>query len=258
MVRTAKASGFVLLLALIALAAAELLLRGPLRVTSAGDLASPYVAALRFLHGQNPYPSANFQAAWHNAGAPANFYVGDSGQHTIYPPTALLVMAPLAALPWPWAVRCFVWGCTLGYLGIVWLLARLVATNWKSLRRLGFVAFALGIAPVHTGINQGNLSILVFVLCGYALYLAYMHDGTTGGILLAIACCIKPASALAAVLIVLLYRRKKSVLAFLAASALIAGCTALVLLHIGPLWWVDYQTNLAFLFGPTGAANFAT
>lgn len=47
MTKTQKAPVFALPLLLIALAGAEFLLRGPLRVTSAGDLASPYVAALR-------------------------------------------------------------------------------------------------------------------------------------------------------------------------------------------------------------------
>jgi hypothetical protein len=258
MIGTAKTTGFALLLFLVALAGAELLFRGPLRVTSAVDMASPYVSALRFIHSENPYPSDDFLAQWHRAGAPDNWSVDNSGQHPIYPPTALLVVAPLAELPWTWAVRCYVWACTFGYLGMVWLFSRLVGDNWRSLRRLGFIAFALGVSPVYAGIDKGNLSIMVFILCGYAMYLAFFRDGPACGVLLALGFCVKPTSALAAVLIVLLYRRIESFLAFLGVSALIAGCTAIVISHVSPLWKADYQSNLRFLFGPNGAATFAT
>jgi hypothetical protein len=260
--RTNEAIAFAVLLCLVTLAGAELLLRGPLRVTSAGDMASPYLSALRFIHGQNPYPSNDTIARWHGPGGPVNLSVDAAGWQPIfpptYPPTALLVVAPLAELPWAWAIRCYAWACILGYLGLVWLLSRLVGDTWRSWKRLGFAAFALAISPIQAGITQGNLSILALVLCGYALYLAYMGDHPACGILLALGFCVKPTSALAAVLIVLLYGRKKCVLVFLAVSALMAGCAAIVMFHINPHWKADYQNNLGFLFGPNGGANFTT
>ena len=257
MTTTYKTAGFAVLLFLVMLAGVELLVRGPLFPT-AGDLASPYVSAIRFIHGENPYPSDNFMTLLHSAGAPESLSVNESGQHPIYPPTTLLVLAPLAELPWAWAVHCYVWACTFAYLGLVWLLSRLVADTWGSWRRLGFIAFALAISPIHTAIHHGNPTIMVFLLCGYALYCARLRDSTISGIFLALGFCVKPTTALAAVLIVLLYGRIKSVLAFLGASALIVGCTAIAMSHIGPLWKTDYQNNLRLFFGRNGPNNFAT
>jgi hypothetical protein len=99
---------------------------------------------------------------------------------------------------------------------------------------------------------------MVFLLCGYALYCARLRDSTISGIFLALGFCVKPTTALAAVLIVLLYGRIKSVLAFLGASSLIVGCTAIAMSHIGPLWKTDYQNNLRLFFGRNGPNNFAT
>jgi hypothetical protein len=149
--------------------------------------------------------------------------------------------------------------CTLGYLGLVYLLARLVGDGWLSLRRLGFVAFASGnlVRPCcnRTKLTPARWSL---ILCGYALYLAYGGDVPVAcGILLSIAFCVKPASALAAVAIILLYRRTKSAVVFLAASALVAGIAAGAMLHISPQWKSDYQDNLQVLFHQNGAADFA-
>jgi len=257
MTTTHKTAGLAILFFLVILAGSELLVRGPL-FTNTADLASPYVSAVRFIHDENPYPSKNFLANWHDAGALRNMTVDKSDQHPIYPPTALFILAPLAELPWTWAAHGYVWACTFGYLGLVWLLSRLVANRWSSWRRLGFIAFALALSPIHTAIHYGNPSIMVFLLCGYALYSARHRDSTTSGILIALGFCVKPTTALAAVVIVLLYGRIRSVLSFLGASASIVGCTVILMNHIGPLWWADYRYNLSFMFGPEGAANFAT
>jgi hypothetical protein len=254
--KTTQTAAIAALLALVALAGTELLLRGTLRASKGTDLAAVYISALRLRHHENPYPFKDFLNQWHEAGAPADETIDDSGQHPIYPPTALVVMAPLAKLSWPWAIRCYAWACTLGYLGLVYLLARLVGNGWRSLRRLGFIAFALGISSVHAGIGQANPSAMVLVLCGYALYLAYGGDRVACGILLSLAFCVKPASALATVAIILLYGRIRSALTFLGVSALITSCAALAMLHVDQQWRTDYQSNLQALFHHNGAADF--
>lgn len=187
-----------------------------------------------------------------------NRSVDDSGQRPIYPPTALVVMAPLAKIGWPRAVLLYVWACTFGYFGLVWILSGHAGDSWISLRRVGFVAFALGLSPVHAGINQANLSILVFLLSGYALYLAWIRYELVAGVLLALGFCMKPTSAMAVVTVLVLYGRRRSILAFLGVSGAIAGCAAMLLSHIDSGWRLDYAKNLQFLFGPNGAASFWT
>jgi hypothetical protein len=99
---------------------------------------------------------------------------------------------------------------------------------------------------------------LVFILSGYAIYLAWVRHEVASGILLALGFCVKPTSAVAVVPLLVLYGRKKSILTFLGASALITSCAALVMSRINPVWKLDYANNLQFLFGPDGAASFWT
>lgn len=258
MTKSSTTFKFIVLVSIVLLAGVELFLRGPLRVTRAGDFASTYVSTLQFIHGQNPYSPKDFLVRWHAAGAPQKYSLDDFIQHPIYPPTALVIFAPLAKLSWPWALRCYTWSCTLGYLGLIWLLARLVADSWRSLSRLGFVAFALAISPIQAAITQGNVSAMAFILCGYALYLAYFRDQPISGILLAVAFCAKPTTAIAAVGMLLLCRRTKSMLAFVCVSGFIAGVAAVAMLKINAVWKIDYQGNLHMLFGHNGAADFAS
>ena len=254
--RTPKAAELALLASLVVLAGAELLIRGPMRQGKGQDLAAPYVSALRFIHGQNPYPADDFLNSWHRAGAPTSLTLDDSGQRPIYPPTTLLVVAPLAELRWPSAVLLYMWACTLSYATLIWLLARLVDDRWRSAKRLGFVAFALGVASVHTGIALGNLSAAVFVLCGYALYISYFSDTAISGILLSIAFCVKPPAAIAAVLLHLFLRRTRAVLAFLGTSVVIACTAAALMLRVDPHWKAAYQDNLQSVLSRNGAADF--
>jgi hypothetical protein len=122
---------------------------------------------------------------------------------------------------------------------------------------LGFVAFALGVAPVHTGIALGNPSVVVLIFCGYALYFARRSDAAASGVLLALAFCLKPPAATAAVVLLLLYGRARTILTFFGASCLIVSGTVIIMLHIDPLWRADYRDNLAQVLGHNGAADFA-
>jgi hypothetical protein len=256
--KNSKLVGRIALFLLVAAAGSELLLRGVLRITvRGGDLASPYVSAQRLIHGRNPYSSDDFLADWHASGAPANKSLDQSAIHPIYPPTALVVVSPLAIASWPVAIRLYGWGCTFVYMGLVWLLGGTVGDTWTSARRLGFVAFAFGLSPIHAGISQGNLSVIVFLLCGYGVFLAWRRYEVVSGVLLALGLCIKPMSAIAAIAVILLYGRMRAFVTSVGLAAAIAICSAIALSHVNPIWKVDYLKNLALLFGPTGAASFA-
>jgi hypothetical protein len=55
-----------------------------------------------------------------------------------------------------------------------------------------FAALTLALSPLQTGIALGNLSILVVSLCVLAVWAAGRKRAYLAGILLAIACCLKP------------------------------------------------------------------
>lgn len=240
---------------LVFIAAVELVVRGPLGATAAGDLAAPYVSSMRFLRFENPYASRGFLAAWYAAGAPAGATEA-SNSHPMYPPTTLAVVCPLAYLRWPRAVALYTWLCAALYAGLIVCFARWIGGRWAAAERLGFIAFGLALAPIQTGIRVGNLSILAFLLCGYAVVLALEHWDVTAGILITLSLFVKPEVALPILLISLLSRRFRIVIASAGSAALLGLFTAAWMRQISPAWRQDYRHNIALLFSPASSASF--
>jgi hypothetical protein len=123
---------------------------------------------------------------------------------------------------------------------------------------LGFVAFALAISSIHAGISVANLSIFVFLACGYALFLSWRRYEIAAGVLLTLGFCVKPTGAIAAFVIVLVYERWVTCVTCVGLSAAVAAGSAIAMSHVDTVWKVDYVKNIAFLFGPGGDANFTS
>ena len=164
----------------VLLGALEFAARALLRTHSnwLSDLAAPYTSARLWLAGANPYNPFKFFAAWQAGGAPVlglSDYV--SGSHSVYPPPTLLLMTPFALLQWPAAVHLFVLIGLAFYFAALYAMLRL---GWPQHRRpadlaqeplaLLFVAFALGLAPVHTAFH--SLNIVLFATCAAMLAVA--------------------------------------------------------------------------------------
>lgn len=247
---------FILLLVLLLLAVADLIGRGPLDVGLAGDMAAPYVSSIRFLKSENPYAPQGFLATWYAAGAPAGATEA-SNRHPMYPPTTLSVVWPLAYLRWPSAVALYTWLSTLLYFGLVFCCARWVGQGWATVERMGFVAFALALSPIQTAIHLGNLSVLAFVLVGYAVVCAFERRDIAAGIFATLSLFVKPAVAIPILLFFLLSRRFKLILASLVSGLALGLFTAIRMLQINPAWKQDYHRNIALLFSPTSSASFA-
>jgi hypothetical protein len=111
---------------------------------------------------------------------------------------------------------------------------------------------------VQSGIAQCNLSVAAFLFCGFALYLAWRRYESASGILLALGFCIKPTIGIAFLVAIALYGRKRCCLTFAIFLASITAWGAVAMLHVDPVWKMDYARNVAFLFGPHGAASFTT
>lgn len=253
-----RRSRLVPMLLLLAIAASEFIVRSTLRSDGGNDFATPFVSTVRFLHGSDPYSPANFLADWHAAGAPAGSDVILAGRYSIYPPITLVAFGPLALFPWPSALALYQLFSAGLYAGLVYCLALKVGDGWRSPKRLGFAAFALALTSVHAGIHQGNPSVLAFTLCAFALLSAERRRELPAGVLLALGFCLKPTSAPAAILLVLLYGRKRTLLVAALTALVIAGVALIAMARLDPVWKLDYQNNLAFMFGPLGGASFIT
>lgn len=249
------------LIAFILLAAAVLFLwRGPWRAIhgGGGDFAAPYVAGARYQLRMDPYSPDGFLDFWHAAGGSTDVWVNYSDRRPVYPPSTLILMFPFTRLNWPDAVAAYVFLCTLLYWYLLYLLVRLIDDDWSSWRRVGFLAYGLVLAPVHTGTAFANLSILAFILCMYSLLFAEQKKDVAAGVVLAIALCIKPTTGILLLPYLLLSRRWRVLATTLGLAVVITAAAMLHMSSIPYAWHIDYEQNVAYLFGPDGVANFAT
>src|SRR5450755_214666 len=157
-----------LLVLLVLLAASEFVLRGPLRFLRAADFndfISPYVQSRALIRGLDPYSPEVLVRLWPVTGPHRlDFLAKDladgsliakRGIPTAYPLTCLLLLAPLAVLPWP--IAHFAWlVITVGLtLGLIWSLLSFLTerggvdwndwNDWNDWRSYIFVAFSLAL-----------------------------------------------------------------------------------------------------------------
>ena len=119
------------------------------------------------LHGRNPYPAADADALGH-------------GNPAIYPPLAMVVLAPLGALPWPLASA--IWGAFLAgsVLAGLWLVG---VRDWRC-GVLALVSF-----PVVVGLALGNITLLL--VAGLALAWRFRDRVVVSALLVAVLVALK-------------------------------------------------------------------
>jgi hypothetical protein len=247
-------------LAVLVLACAWFLARGPLRGLTTGgrDFAAPYVSSLRFIEGRNPYSHDDFMQSWIASGAPPSSAQNPSGQRSLYPPTTLPVMLPFALLPWPLALAAFEALCVLMFAHCLYRLAATVGDGWNSWARTSFVACGLTLSPIQTGLSTANVSVLGFLLCLYSLLYARDNKWIQVGALLGLALCLKPNIAIV-VFAYFLFSRRWKLLSVSAGLACILTAAAFLRMQSLPrIWIVDYKSNFAYVFGAGGVADFAS
>ncbi|HEY7209091.1 MAG TPA: glycosyltransferase family 87 protein [Bryobacteraceae bacterium] len=222
--------------------------RGPyraLRYATTGDFGTVYAAARCWLHAANPYERANLKDELARAGAPASIQSDQDVNPSVYLPSALLLMTPLAWMPWTAANVAW---CLLSLA--LWALAL-----WKILARTSLsarakwlaVAGALVFSPSYVGIYDGNPGVIVISLVTLAIL---SESRIARAILLGIALCFKPQIALCAICVLILWRRWRivAVAIVLFAICLLAGTR-------DRSWWQSEQRNLAVSFEPGGQSD---
>jgi glycosyl transferase family 87 len=172
---------------------AEFAARGPLRaITLSSDFALPYVAARAWRTGANPYDHEALDQIWQEAGGNPERKPLRTTTPSIYPPTTLILLAPLTYLPWQSARYLMVIiNVSLIFLVLRLLLhiAQFAAGGWRSTL---FLAIAFGLAPLHTGIALGNLIVASAALTFLSVWAALSKKDSLSGIFLASALCLKP------------------------------------------------------------------
>jgi hypothetical protein len=185
----------ILLCILIVATAAEFIIRGPMRYiqnpSEWNDFSQNYTASKLWLRGQSPANPKNFVALWKEQ-TRVGLDPRDIRTHLAPPLGGLVVMAPVAAFPWKTAKILWLVILLSSFVATVWIFARVLCAQENDARTLIFVAVCLALAPFHTGIANGNTSILVIVLCALAIGAAAEKQETFAGLLFGVACSIKP------------------------------------------------------------------
>jgi hypothetical protein len=240
--RNLKAILWILLL----LAGAEFIVRGPVRFlrepTNWNDLSQSYTASKLWLQGKSPSDPKNFSALWKQQTG-SRLELTDIRTHLAPPLGGLVVMAPIAALPWKVAKMIWLVVLLSAFAVMVWALVRAGGFREDHLRVLAFITACLALAPFQTGIASGNASILVIGLCAVAICSALGSRDVAAGLLFGLACSLKPQIGAFLVLYYLIQRRWKL---FVTAVATTAGLVLVAVSYLwicGASWLQDYLHN---------------
>ena len=250
---------FVVLLLL--LAAAEFMIRGPVRYFESrsewNDFSQNYTASKLWLRGKSPANPANFIALWKEQ---TNVGLERSDIRTrLAPPLGgLVVMAPVAAFPWKPAKILWMLLLLLSFAATVGMLTRFLRRPWNSNGSLIFVAACLALAPFHTGVANGNTTILVIGLCAIAVWSAMQKHDNGAGILFGIACSIKPQLGAFLVLYYLVRLRWRLFVVAVGCTAVLNAFAVLYLYIKGTPWVDEYVRNATGFVTNNNIDSFAS
>ncbi len=266
--RISRKLGWALVLGLMVLASAEFVVRGPMRFARAtrfNDFISPYIQAKAWSRGMDPYSPRNLVVLWPTDVRRFAFLDPDladgtlvlkRGIPTAYPPTSLVLLSPFAWLPWLAAHAVWLVISVLAYGITVLSLVSLAGFGWQEQRTYAFLALALALAPVHTGLAAGNIVIVAIAACALAVLSARRQQSVVAGVLIAVAVSLKPQVGLP-FLVYYLLRRRWRISAVAVSLVGILAAVAILRLAASHAPWVDsYRYNNKVLFASGSLGDF--
>jgi hypothetical protein len=230
--------------------------RGPVRGWSFSiDFHAFYSSTRAWIEGSDPYDLDNLRRVLIEG--------GDKGDVRPFynPPLIFPLLAPLGALPWPVAEKAWTILNVLLTGLCLWLLVPMLHMRWREPRTIFFLAFALALAPFHTSISQGQVTIPVTALVLLALRFDLKDRPLPAGVFLGLAVALKPQTVLLFAMLPL-FRTRWRATAWAAATAAVTGILGagrLFLTHTN--WLHTLRSNLAGMGrgghdDPMGAEKF--
>lgn len=192
------------LIGLLILLGGLFVLRGPARAVSGGsDLIHLYVAAALFVEGGDPYSGDACVDRAKQAGYPKPEHVADG---SLYPLPTLAALAPLGLLSWD-AARLVWLVVNLAACGVlVWAVAEWLSVKDPRLRWMAALLLVIAWGPVATALSLGQLSLFVVACICAGLVLLQRQHAIAAGVLIGLACVVKPQLGLGFLLLILLMR----------------------------------------------------
>jgi hypothetical protein len=233
------------------------------------DFVPAWTSAVLYASGRNPYapvdpatghdlfeqitkPSWPWSATRNPSTGCINYDCITGLYPSLYPVSALALFVPLTFLTWQSALAMFLFCSVAVWVGGILVLARSIGSR---IARMLFVAYALAIAPTHTGIHQANPNTLVIGLVFLVVGLAGTNPDIAG-IALALAMCVKPQIA-GLFLLLLCLRRcwRAAITACVTAGAIVVSAVVWASMH-GIAWVSDYAAEMKKLSQPGSVNNF--
>jgi hypothetical protein len=242
-------------ISLLTIALLQLGVRGIQRLRSdvpMWDFVSVYSAARTWIHGGDPYDLPRVAATWRESGV---FTRRDTSLWaTVYPPTSLITLVPLAMLPSSVAMMAWL-AITIALLSYQFVaLIDLAKLQPRDPRRLILVGGALAAAPLQFGLLSGQLSLPAISLCIIAFWYVGRDREKLAGALLAFACAIKPQVGAPFVAYFLVQRRRVvSSYAILLGAAI--GALALATMRLSHVNWIAGWTQSIAVSSKVGGVN---
>ncbi len=161
----------------------------------------------------------------------------------------MLLIAPLGFLGWHTAVCTYLFGSTALFILALLVLARRLPLPRLDPRKLYFVAFALAMAPLHSGIHEVNLNTAI-VACLLPARVLLSTRPYCSGIAIAIAMCLKPQVGIFFFAYPWLRKKWKTAFAALGACSVVSA-GSLVWMKIHHVEWLgDFLNELSRFSSP--------
>lgn len=245
--------------ACVGLGAALLAWRGAWPAFEYGkDWALVYAEARGWLAGVSPYDAAGLDPVWDRAGGDPEWPPSRRGNlDLLYPPSAFVVLAPLAALPWAAAKIAWI-VLNVALAGVIaWGVVVLAGVRWREPLAWFIVAACLAFAPIHTSLKHGQTAVFVVALVVAGEAVRVLGKPALAGVLLGLGACVKPQIGLPLLALEAWRRRWGVLLPGVATMGVVAAVAAARLWGIH--WPAQLRSNVAEFTasgaGEAGPAN---
>ena len=216
---------------------------------SGSDFSELYAGSWLWRQNQNPYdPALATSARQRTVGSSAEIFL-------INFPTSLVLVAPFTALPWAWANLFFLLLGLIGLAATIFSVLRLRGHPSWTIGTVSLAVFVLAFSPLRIAFQWGNIVVLVLPLSVLTIVFAEHKQDWLAGVLLALACCLKPQIGIWFGIYYVARGRFRIVFSSLGVAAVIA---TLFFLHPIPYHNLveSYQANLQHWFAPGGLYGF--
>ena len=196
--------------------------------------------------GGNPYDMAAVRDRWAAAGGTADVTPDPYDTPSVYPPTTLLVVAPLAATArWPAARVAWAAVNLAAVLSVPPALAWLAGLRRTDPRALALAAVTLTMVAVRQGVSGGQPVVVALAAVVFAAVAARRRWDVAAGLLLALAVAVKAPVGGPFVGYWLLRRRWRAVGVAAAVVAVLTAAAVGRLQRSAPGWASTLAANLS-------------